>query len=74
MTLLAPIGVRPDLHRAVIIDGVADGYEAFALARLSAEAAAKRPLVFVARDGARIPQLAQALAYAAPGVPVSLVG
>ena len=70
MTLLAPIGVRPDLHRAVIIDGVADGYEAFALARLSAEAAAKRPLVFVARDGARIPQLAQALAYAAPGVPV----
>ncbi|PHP65766.1 transcription-repair coupling factor [Zhengella mangrovi] len=70
MTLLAPIGVRPDLHRAVIIDGVADGYEAFALARLARETAPRGPLVFVARDGARIPQLAQALAYAAPGMPV----
>jgi transcription-repair coupling factor (superfamily II helicase) len=68
--LLQKIGLRRDRIGPAIVDGVADGYEAFALATLSAEVAADGPLVFVARDGQRLPAIAEALAFAAPGLPV----
>jgi transcription-repair coupling factor (superfamily II helicase) len=54
----------------VIVDGVADGYEAFALAQAAAEVASDGPLVFVARDGQRLPSLVEALAFVAPGLPI----
>jgi len=55
---------------ATIVDGVADGYEAFALAAASAEIAPDGPILFVARDGQRLPMIREALAFAAPNLPV----
>ncbi|MCB1382635.1 MAG: transcription-repair coupling factor [Notoacmeibacter sp.] len=70
MTLVPPTGLKPGLHRIVTMDGVADGYEPFALARILEDAGEGGPVLFVARDGARVPGLVQALAFAAPGLPV----
>ncbi|MGD9914555.1 MAG: transcription-repair coupling factor [Rhizobiaceae bacterium] len=69
MSLIEKIGLS---NRAggVIVDGVADGYEAFAVAAASAELAPESPLVFVARDGQRLGPIAEALAFVAPGLPV----
>ncbi|RIK85978.1 MAG: transcription-repair coupling factor [Hyphomicrobiales bacterium] len=67
MSLIDPI--RLPAEGAVTVDGVADGYEAFALAALAA-GQGERPLVFVVRDGQRLPAIAEALAFAAPGLPV----
>ena len=70
MTLVPPTGLKPGLHRIVTMDGVADGYEPFVLARIMEDAGEGGPVLFVARDGARVPGLVQALAFAAPGIPV----
>jgi len=70
MSLIKPFGIRQNRTGTVLVDGVADGYEAFALAALASEAAPDGPVVFVARDGQRLPALAEALAFAAPEVPV----
>ncbi len=70
MPLIDPLGLRKDRTGAVVVDGVAEGFEAFALATLSAEAAPAGPVVFVARDGQRLPAIADALAFAAPDLPV----
>jgi transcription-repair coupling factor (superfamily II helicase) len=67
MKLLPPI--RLPAEGVAIIDSVADGYEAFAIAAI-AEHLGDRPLVFVARDGQRLPAIAETLAFAAPGLPV----
>ncbi|QPC88715.1 transcription-repair coupling factor [Mesorhizobium sp. NBSH29] len=66
-----PIGLtkKPGSGRA-ILDGVADGYEAFALAPIAAEIGGEGPVVFVARDGQRLPGIAEALAFAAPELPI----
>ena len=69
MTLINSIGLK-NRAASVIVDGVADGYEAFALAEAAMEAAPDGPLVFVARDGQRLPSLVEALAFAAPGLPI----
>ena len=53
----------------ILVDGVPDGFEGFALAALSA-GQPERPVLFVVRDGQRIPAIAAALAFAAPGLPV----
>ena len=66
-SLLEPI--RLPSTGAVTIDGVTDGYEAFALAAL-AQDAGEKPLVFIARDGQRLPAIAEVLAFIAPGLPV----
>lgn len=68
--LIAPIGLQPGRNGPVIIDGVADGYEAFALAKLAGEIAHDRPLIFVLRDGQRMPILAEILRFVSPGLPV----
>jgi transcription-repair coupling factor (superfamily II helicase) len=70
MALIDKIGLRRDRKGLAIIDGVADGYEAFALASIAEEVAPDGPLVFVARDGQRLPQIAEALAFVAPKLPV----
>lgn len=66
-SLLEPI--RLPSQGSVTIDGVTDGYEAFALAAL-AQNIGKKPLVFIARDGQRLPAIAEVLAFIAPGLPV----
>jgi len=70
MALTPNLGLPKGRSGQFIIDGVADGYEAFALARASAEAAPDGPIVFVARDGQRLPAIAETLAFADPGLPV----
>jgi len=70
MSLIPKIGLPKDGTGSFLVDGVADGYEAFALARLAAEAAADGPLLFVARDGQRLPAIIDGLAFAAPDLPV----
>ncbi|WP_011581040.1 MULTISPECIES: transcription-repair coupling factor [Chelativorans] len=67
--LIDPIGLARR-NGPAIVDGVADGYEPFALARISAEIAPDGPLIFVVRDGQRLPLIAEALQFAAPGLPV----
>ena len=67
MSLIDPI--RLPASGTVTVDGVADGYEAFALAALAA-GQGERPVIFVARDGQRLPAIAETLAFAAPGLPV----
>jgi transcription-repair coupling factor (superfamily II helicase) len=70
MKLIDTIGLKGRGAASVIVDGVADGYEAFALAEAAAEAAPDGPLVFVARDGQRLPSLVETLSFVAPGLPV----
>ena len=70
MSLIDRIGIPKGHAGRLMVDGVADGYEAFALAALAAEIGGDGPLLFVARDGQRLPAIAEALAFAAPELPV----
>ncbi|MCV3241591.1 transcription-repair coupling factor [Mesorhizobium sp. ZC-5] len=70
MSLIDPIGISRSRNGRAIVDGVADGYEAFALAALAAEIGGDGPMIFVARDGQRLPAIVEALAFAAPELPV----
>jgi transcription-repair coupling factor (superfamily II helicase) len=70
MKLIPSIGLPKGRAGSFIVDEVADGYEAFALAEIAGEIAPDRPLVFVARDGQRLPAIVEALAFAAPDLPV----
>ena len=70
MSLIDKIGLPHDRPGQFIVDGVADGYEAFALAAVAAEAAGDRPILFVARDGQRLPAIIEALGFATPDLPV----
>ena len=70
MSLLEKIGLPKGRTGQFIVDGVADGFEAFALAAAAAEAAPDGPLLFVARYGQRLPAIIEALAFVAPDLPV----
>src|SRR5215468_4160465 len=70
MPLIDRIGFPKKIAGLAIVDGVPDGYEAFALAAAARELAPDGPVVFVARDGQRLPAIVEALAFAAPGLPV----
>ena len=70
MTLIPTIGLPKGRAGSFVLDGVADGFEAFALSGIAEEIAPDRPLIFVARDGQRLPALVEGLAFAAPGLPV----
>ena len=70
MALIDRIGFPKGLKGLAVVDGVPDGYEAFALATAAAELAPDGPIVFVARDGQRLPAIDEALAFAAPDLPV----
>ncbi|WP_375704569.1 hypothetical protein, partial [Bartonella sp. AD328YNZD] len=54
----------------MILDGVTDGFEAFALAKLSSEIAQGKPLIYVIRDGTKIAHLQQVLNFIEPNLPV----
>jgi transcription-repair coupling factor (superfamily II helicase) len=66
MSLIKPIGLPKGRAGQFIVDGVADGYEAFALATAAAEMAPDKPLLFVARDGQRLPQIVERCSLCAP--------
>src|SRR5690606_30175563 len=70
MNLIDTIGLPKGRAGLTTVDGVADGYEAFALAVAAGEIAPEGPLIFVARDGQRIPAIAEILHFVAPGLPV----
>ncbi|MDI6026263.1 transcription-repair coupling factor [Corticibacterium sp. UT-5YL-CI-8] len=70
MTLLKTIGLPKGRPGQFIVDGVAEGFEAFALVQAATEAAPDAPLVFVARDGQRLPAIRDALAFAASQIPL----
>jgi len=74
MSLLEKIGLPNQGAKGrtgqFIVDGVADGFEAFALAQVVAEASPDAPVLFVARDGQRLPSIIEALAFVAPDLPV----
>ncbi|MCF6122494.1 transcription-repair coupling factor [Mesorhizobium sp. M7A.F.Ca.CA.001.07.2.1] len=70
MSLIPTIGLPKDRAGQFIVDGVADGYEAFALVQAALEIAPDKPVLFVARDGQRLPAIVEALSFAAPGLPV----
>ncbi|MCP9233520.1 transcription-repair coupling factor [Mesorhizobium sp. LMG 17147] len=70
MSLIPTIGLPKGRADQFIVDGVADGYEAFALVQAAREIAPDKPVLFVARDGQRLPAIVEALAFAAPGLPV----
>ncbi len=70
MSLIRKIGLPKNGTGQFIVDGVADGYEAFALVTAALETAPDGPLIFVARDGQRLPAIIDALAFAAPDLPV----
>ena len=53
-----------------MIDGVADGYEAFVLASIARNAPQDEPVLFVARDGQRLPGLIETLQFVASDIPV----
>jgi transcription-repair coupling factor (superfamily II helicase) len=52
------------------IDGVADGFEAFVLARIAEELGSNGPVVHVMRDGQRLNDFQELLKFAAPDLPV----
>ncbi|RAZ89915.1 transcription-repair coupling factor [Mesorhizobium hawassense] len=70
MSLIPTIGLPKGRVGQFTVDGVADGYEAFALVQTAQEIAPDKPVLFVARDGQRLPAIIEALAFAAPGLPV----
>ncbi|MRG55358.1 transcription-repair coupling factor [Phyllobacterium sp. SYP-B3895] len=70
MTAFSKLGLKPGTAGHVVVDGVVDGYEAFALAKVVAEAGAGGPVLFIARDGQRVVDLEQVLSFVAPELPV----
>src|SRR5262245_39536353 len=70
MSLIDSIGIPKGFAGRSMVDGVADGFEAFALSSLAAEVGGNGPLIFVARDGQRLPAIVEALSFAAPELPL----
>ena len=70
MALMDAIGLDRLSGGEAAIDGVAEGYEPFLLARIAQEAGKGGPVLFVARDGQRLPQVADAVRFADPSLPV----
>ncbi|MDD9329200.1 MAG: transcription-repair coupling factor, partial [Bartonella sp.] len=70
MAILKKIVIPPNTHSGMIFDGVVDGFEAFLLAKLSAEIAQDKPLVYVVRDGTKMAYLQQALNFIEPNLSV----
>ena len=52
------------------IDGVADGFEAFVLARIAEELGRGGPVIHVMRDGQRLNDFQDLLKFVAPDLPV----
>ena len=70
MGLFSKLGIGATGGDRIVIDEVADGAEGFFLARVVEEAGKGGPVLFVARDGQRLADITQVLAFAMPGLPV----
>src|SRR5690606_7263779 len=74
MPVFSKLGLKPivaaGVSRHIVIDGVADGFEAFCLARLVEEIGERGPVMYIVRDGQRIADLEQVLGFVAPDLPV----
>ncbi|MCX8282231.1 transcription-repair coupling factor [Phyllobacterium sp. 0TCS1.6C] len=70
MNAFNKLGLNSGIGSHVVIDGVVDGYEAFALAKIVAEAGAGGPVLFIARDGQRVADIEQVLSFVQPDLPV----
>ncbi|WP_455466882.1 transcription-repair coupling factor [Bartonella sp. B39] len=70
MPILKKFVIPKNISVHTVFDGVTDGFEAFALAKLSSEIAQGKPLIYVVRDGTKITHLQQVLNFINPGVPV----
>lgn len=70
MPVLKKTIASTNAHISTIFDGVTDGFEPFALAKLSSEIARDRPLVYIMRDGTKIADLQQALSFIEPNLPI----
>ncbi|WP_409362022.1 transcription-repair coupling factor [Bartonella heixiaziensis] len=70
MPIFKKIVIPKNISVHTVFDGVTDGFEAFALAKLSSEIAQGRPLIYVVRDGTKIAHLQQVLNFIDPSVPI----
>ncbi|MGH6761587.1 MAG: transcription-repair coupling factor [Phyllobacterium sp.] len=70
MTAFSKLGLKAGEKQPVVIDGVADGFEAFCLARIVEEVGEGGPVLFVARDGQRLADIEQVLGFVRPDLPV----
>ncbi|WP_455474819.1 transcription-repair coupling factor [Bartonella sp. B30(2025)] len=70
MPIFKKIIIPKDISTRMTFEGVADGFEAFALIKISLEIAKGKPLVYVIRDGTNIAYLQQVLNFIEPNLPV----
>ncbi|MGF7157663.1 transcription-repair coupling factor [Bartonella heixiaziensis] len=70
MPIFKKIVIPKNISVHTVFDGITDGFEAFALAKLSSEIAQGRPLIYVVRDGTKIAHLQQVLNFIDPSVPI----
>ncbi|WP_206453877.1 transcription-repair coupling factor [Aurantimonas marina] len=70
MSLPEPLKRALTKGAGLAIGNVLDGYEAFLLADIARLRGAKKPVVYVMRDGNRIGELEDALKFVAPELPV----
>ncbi|EJF86003.1 transcription-repair coupling factor [Candidatus Bartonella washoeensis] len=70
MPIFRKIVIPKNISVHTIFDGVTDGFEAFALAKLSSEIAQGKPLIYVVRDGTKIAHLQQVLNFIEPNLPI----
>lgn len=68
MASLPVLGFESGRKGTFTVDGVADGYEAFVMGRIVAETGGG-PVVYVVRDGQRLPGLVRAMAFVNPALP-----
>ncbi|WP_297323201.1 transcription-repair coupling factor [uncultured Bartonella sp.] len=59
-----------NLPQYLSLDGVSAGYEPFAIFKLATEIGRKKPVIYVARDGQKLDDLTNALAFIASQMPV----
>ncbi|AQX30715.1 transcription-repair coupling factor [Bartonella schoenbuchensis] len=70
MSIFQKIILPKDVQDLMILDGIIDGFESFALAQLSSEIAQDKPLVYIVRDGTKISHVQQVLNFIEPNLPV----
>ena len=69
MVRLPPIMAKAGIPGRTVIDQTPDGYEPFVIAELSRTLAPGGPVLFVARDGQRLPAIAEMLRFIDPALP-----
>ncbi|WP_317993246.1 transcription-repair coupling factor [Bartonella gliris] len=70
MPIFKKIVIPKNIAVHTIFDGVTDGFEGFALAKLSSEIAQDKPLIYVVSDGTKIAHLQQVLNFINPNLPI----